>query len=109
LRHLRLRDWALTMKIFALTDADGRATGFYIEGFNPEIPDGAIEIDEATYRDWVENTTTRRWDGSALVPSDHPAPPPAPPPLSRDELLARANVLMAEVQTILAQAEATQA
>lgn len=73
------------MKYFVTVGADGRRTATYLEG-HPAIPEGAIEIDEATFREWIENDGTRRWENGRLVECE---PPPASAPIPQEEIVAQ--------------------
>jgi hypothetical protein len=66
------------MKYFVTVDADGRRTGSYRKG-QPNIPKGAVEVDRATYLEWIENDLTRRWDWetSQLVECELPVHTPS--------------------------------
>jgi hypothetical protein len=65
----------------ALFDEQGLPRGFYIpEVHGDAIPNGAVDISHAQWREFLENQGLRRWDGNAVVPYD-PPPLPAPPVL----------------------------
>ncbi|MFC0407906.1 hypothetical protein [Roseomonas elaeocarpi] len=59
---------------YATVDADGRVVGFYADDVNPVIPEGAVEISEDAYAEWLTNSDTRCWKDGALVGCAAPAP-----------------------------------
>jgi hypothetical protein len=70
------------MTFFADLDPEGRVRGFYAPEIHGDaIPEGAIEISEAVYADWLTDTARQRWNGEALEACD-PPPPPAPRPVT---------------------------
>jgi hypothetical protein len=72
----------LPMK-FAMIDGDGAVTGFYDGSF--PVPQGAVEISEEVWSDWLANQHERRWQDGALVTV---ALPPAPAAILAAKLAA---------------------
>lgn len=60
--------------IYALTDAEGRALGFFAD-WHQDIPGAAFPIDAATHAAWIQDTVCQRWNGTGLEPCDPPPPP----------------------------------
>jgi hypothetical protein len=72
---------------FATIDAQGAVTGFYDGSF--DVPQGAIEITDEMWADWVANQQTRRWENGALVTVAAPVVTPLPIPPTPREWLER--------------------
>ena len=81
------------MKKFAQFNEQGLPTAFYSDDINKGIPDDAIEITVAQWREFIENQGCRKWDGSKVVEYIPPAP-------TNDELLVgirtKRNALLAK-------------
>lgn len=60
--------------IYALTDAEGRALGFFAD-WHEGIPDAAFPIEEATHEAWIQDTARQRWNGTGLEPCELPQVP----------------------------------
>jgi hypothetical protein len=67
----------MQMNMYATIDADGRATGFFISGMHPIIPDGAVAISPQIHQQWAANPSRLKLENGELVACD-------PPPLSLD-------------------------
>ena len=71
------------MKIKATFDEDGFPVSFFPDIIDyKNIPDGAVDITEAQWMDFINNSGRRRWVNGKVV--NYTPPPPAPvfPPLS---------------------------
>ena len=60
---------------FAVVDGEGRSRAFYDDDFGTPIPTEAFPISDATWKEWLRNPATRKWDGTQLIvwkdPNDH--------------------------------------
>lgn len=59
----------------ATIDAEGAASGFYCDEIHARIPEGAVPLTEAEWRDWVEHQAERRWLDGVLVAIEPPTRP----------------------------------
>jgi hypothetical protein len=58
---------------FATIDGTGACTAFYDD---PALaPQGAVQLTDAQWQDWVANQPTRKWQGGTLATVAAPAPP----------------------------------
>ncbi|WP_247880622.1 hypothetical protein [Brucella intermedia] len=65
------------MIIRATFNNDGFATGFYPENVWPDgYPEDAIEITQEDWRELLNNSANRRWDGSKVIEYKPPAVKP---------------------------------
>jgi len=59
------------MKIYAKFDENGFPVGFYPEDVYKEQPEGAIEITENQWREFLENQGRRKWNGDTVIEHTH--------------------------------------
>lgn len=75
------------MTIYATIDGSGRPTGFYRDDIHDGVPDGALEISDAQWRECLENQGRRALVGGVLVEVDALALTPlSQPTLTRRQL-----------------------
>lgn len=78
---------------FAVINGEGFPTGFYDRDFHGEenIPEGAVEITDEQWQEFLDNQGHRRWDGEGVVVHV----PPEPINLPRPVLCAIGNFTLA--------------
>lgn len=65
------------MTKFASFDSSGLPVAFYSEELHGDgIPDEAVEISDAAWLEFINNSGLRRWDGERVV--EYTPPPPIP-------------------------------
>jgi hypothetical protein len=62
---------------FATVDANGAVSGFYDD--IARAPQGAVQITDEQWQEWLDNQYTRAWRNDTLVTVAAPPPRPAPP------------------------------
>lgn len=81
------------MKYFATFNESGFPSAFYNSDINSTIPNGAIEITEAQWREFIDHAGLRKWSGDEVV--EYVPPPPPPPPVVVSPYQARVVLLNA--------------
>ena len=79
---------------FVTLDASGLPLEFYNDDVHAVIPEGATEITEEQWQDFIQNTGLRRWDAATSSVVAY-APPAAPVDLKGYALQAQAEHLLA--------------
>ncbi|KAA0970318.1 hypothetical protein FPY71_07275 [Aureimonas fodinaquatilis] len=66
------------IKYFASFDNNGFPTAYYWGEMWPVVPANTVEISEAHYLEFINNSGARVWDGEKPVVYEPPAPDPEP-------------------------------
>jgi hypothetical protein len=86
---------------YALLHEDGTVRGFLSDDVHDEIPAEAVPISDAVWSEWIGHTGTRRWiDGQLQAFAPPPVETPPAATISKAELLARIEALVALAQSL---------
>lgn len=66
------------MQYYATFDENGSPTAFYPDDVHPSAPDGAVQITEEQWREFIDNQGLRRWQNGTVVIYTPPAPAAEP-------------------------------
>ncbi len=87
---------------YATIDTHGALTGFYDDVLHPVIPDGAVQLSDVQYEQWLLAQGAMRWTGGGLTAAPVPPPPPAPPPPTLADLQAQMSAISVQITAMQA-------